>query len=181
MIPIIILTIENEDDREFMMRLYVQYRSLLYSEIIKVVRNTWDAEDLLQTVTEKLIDRLPLLKRLDHKGLINYLITAAKHTAYNFCRDSRLNSIIVDDQNMDSGEPALEDDIIRKENLICLSQVWDNLDEKTQYLLCAKYILQKSGKEIAKELNMPANNVRMAIVRAKRKAYLAMQEWKSPT
>ena len=47
--------------------------------------------------------------------------------------------------------------------------------EKTQYLLRARYILNKSGKEIAADLKMSPDNVRMAIVRAKRKAKKAME------
>ena len=55
------------------------------------------------------------------------------------------------------------------------SLVLENKDAKrTQYILRARYILNKSGKEIASDLNMPQNNVRMAIVRAKQKARKAM-------
>ena len=36
---------------------------------------------------------------------------------------------------------------------------------------------KKSGKEMAAELGIPADNVRMAVVRAKRKAKRAMEEY----
>lgn len=70
MFPVIILAIENEDDREFMMQLYTQYRALLYSEIYKIVQNEWDADDVLQSVIEKLIDRLSKLREMEHKGRV---------------------------------------------------------------------------------------------------------------
>lgn len=60
-------------------------------------------------------------------------------------------------------------------------QVWNSLDSKTQYLLSAKYLLNKSGKEIANDLGMSSDNVRMALVRAKRKARQAMEDWKHST
>lgn len=113
---------------------------------------------------------------------MNYIITAAKNTAYNYCRDKKKEldfdfeqEVIVD--NYDS----LEDDIIKRENLFCLDQVWNSLDSKTQYLLSAKYLLNKSGKEIANDLGMSSDNVRMALVRAKRKARQAMEDWKHST
>lgn len=116
------------------------------------------------------------------RGLVNYIITAAKNTAYNYCRDKKKEldfdfeqEVIVD--NYDS----LEDDIIKRENLFCLDQVWNSLDSKTQYLLSAKYLLNKSGKEIANDLGMSSDNVRMALVRAKRKARQAMEDWKHST
>lgn len=134
------------------------------------------------TVIEKLIDKVGFLRKLDRRGLVNYIITAAKNTAYNYCRDKKKEldfdfeqEVIVD--NYDS----LEDDIIKRENLFCLDQVWNSLDSKTQYLLSAKYLLNKSGKEIANDLGMSSDNVRMALVRAKRKARQAMEDWKHST
>lgn len=103
MLPLIIMAIEDEDDKVFMTWLYLQYRRLIYSEVRKIVGNTEEAEDLYR-----------------------------------------------------------------------LARVWLDLDKKTQYLLNAKYVLKKSGKEIASDLNMPPDNVRMALVRAKQKARQAM-------
>ena len=98
--------------------LYIQYQSLLYSEIIRIVQSSTDAEDVLHTVIEKLIDKVGFLRKLDRRGLVNYIITAAKNTAYNYCRDKKKEldfdfeqEVIVD--NYDS----LEDDIIKRENL----------------------------------------------------------------
>lgn len=182
MIPYMILAIEDEDDREFMTWLYIQYRNLLYSEILKLVNDPWNAEDILQTVIEKLIDRVSLLKTLDRHGLVNYIITAAKHTAYNYCRDAKPIIFFGEDQDMlAASSPSLDDSMIKEENLACLAQVWETLDEKTQYLLSARYVLGKSGKEIARDLDMPPDNVRMALVRAKRKAKQAMDAWQRNT
>lgn len=82
-IPYIILAIEDDGDREFMAWLYIQYQSLLYSEIIRIVQSSTDAEDVLHTVIEKLIDKVGFLRKLDRRGLVNYIITAAKNTAHN--------------------------------------------------------------------------------------------------
>lgn len=45
--------------------LYIQYQSLLYSEIIRIVQSSTDAEDVLHTVIEKLIDKVGFLRKLD--------------------------------------------------------------------------------------------------------------------
>ena len=70
--------------------------------------------------------------------------------------------------------PMPEEKILYREDLSSLSRVWSTLDEKTRYLLIARYILNKSGREIAEDLQMPPDNVRMALVRARRKAQQAM-------
>lgn len=54
--------------------LYIQYQSLLYSEIIRIVQSSTDAEDVLHTVIEKLIDKVGFLRKLDRRGLVNYML-----------------------------------------------------------------------------------------------------------
>lgn len=174
MIPSIILAIEDDDDREFMTGLYKQYQRLMYREILKVVQETWDVDDIMQSLLVKLIDRITLLKTLDRQHLIDYLVTAARNTALNFRRDNKAKYFEELTDEQPSPEDT-EDELIRKEDLYRLADVWNTLDEKTQYLLRARYILNKSGKEIAADLKMSPDNVRMAIVRAKRKAKKAME------
>ena len=173
MIPSIILAIEDDDDREFMTWLYKQYQRLMYREILKIVQETWDVDDIMQSLLVKLIGQIALLKTLDRQHLIDYLVTAA----LNFRRDNKAKYFEELTDEQPSPEDT-EDELIRKEDLYRLADVWNTLDEKTQYLLRARYILNKSGKEIAADLKMSPDNVRMAIVRAKRKAKKAMESEK---
>ena len=46
-IPVAILSIGNEDDRAFMVRLYVDYRWLMYKVALSVVREPQLAEDMV--------------------------------------------------------------------------------------------------------------------------------------
>lgn len=81
--------------------LYIQYQSLLYSEIIRIVQSSTDAEDVLHTVIEKLIDKVGFLRKLDRRGLVNYIVKAEPfcpeiaglfcHIAGLFCHSSRTN------------------------------------------------------------------------------------------
>ena len=165
MIPIIILAIENDDDREFMTALYMQYHSLMYKLIFDIVKSPWDTEDILQEVLVKLIDKIPTLKSLERQNRINYVAVACKNTAYNFFRDKKPDDC-----------PALDEYFFKEEDLMRLAAVWPLLDEKTRYLLNGKYVLKKSAKELADDLKMPPDNIRMALVRAKRKARKAMAD-----
>ena len=154
--------------------LYKQYQRLMYREILKIVQETWDVDDIMQSLLVKLIDRIALLKTLDRQRLIDYLVTAARNTALNFRRDNKAKYF----EELTDEQPLSEDtegELIRKEDLYRLADVWNTLDKKTQYLLRARYILNKSGKEIAADLKMSPDNVRMAIVRAKRRAREAME------
>ena len=157
----------------FMAELYQKYNRLIYCEIVKIVPEPWNAEDVMQSLLVKLINRIELLKTLDQRHLVNYLITAARNSSLNFKRDEKIYNVDFMDDKLASDED-IESVVIRKEDLYSLASVWESLDKRTQYILRARYILNKSGKEIASDLNMPQNNVRMAIVRAKQKARKAM-------
>ena len=86
MLPLVIMAIEDEDDKAFMTWLYLQYRRLIYSEVRKITGNTDEVEDLLQSVVEKLIEKLSLLRGMEQNKLVNYIISTAKNTAYNSLR-----------------------------------------------------------------------------------------------
>lgn len=176
MLPLVILAIEDENEKAFMTWLYLQYRRLIYSEVRKIVGNTDEVEDLLQSVVEKLIEKVSLLRGTEQSKLVNYIISTAKNTAYNSLRGKEQEILWEDQEELADPAPMPEDHLLAQEDLYRLARVWIGLDEKTQYLLSAKYILKKSGKEIASDLNMPPDNVRMALVRARRKARQAMEQ-----
>ena len=176
MLPLVIMAIEDENEKAFMTWLYLQYHRLIYSEVRKIVGNTDEAEDLLQSVVEKLIEKLPLLRGMEQSKLVNYIISTAKNTAYNSLRGKEQEILWEDQEELADPAPMPEEHILAQEDLYRLARVWLDLDKKTQYLLSAKYILKKSGKEIASDLNMPPDNVRMALVRARRKARQAMEQ-----
>ena len=176
MLPLVIMAIEDEDDKAFMTWLYLQYRRLIYSEVRKITGNTDEVEDLLQSVVEKLIEKLSLLRGMEQNKLVNYIISTAKNTAYNSLRGKEQEILWEDQEELVDPAPMPEEHILAQEDLSRLARVWIDLDKKTQYLLSAKYILKKSGKEIASDLNMPPDNVRMALVRARRKARQVMEQ-----
>ena len=53
MIPYCIAAIQDESDREFMTRVFLQYQRLMYQRILLIVNNKWDADDVLQEVDRK--------------------------------------------------------------------------------------------------------------------------------
>ena len=48
MLLLALFTIESDDDRAFIIELYKQYYRLLFDEAYKVVKNRYDAEDVVQ-------------------------------------------------------------------------------------------------------------------------------------
>ena len=172
-----ILAIRDDDDRAYMTRLFVKYQRLMYRTIYDILGDKWATEDVLQTTLLRLIDHLDTLRRLEPEGLAGYIAAACRHTAYNAVRDSGRHPWLPLD-----GEPEVpderqevEDRVLRRLELDALAQVWPRLDENTRWLLEARYILDYSDGELARELGVKPDSVRMALTRARRKARRLME------
>ena len=176
MVPFCILAIENEDDREFMTRLYLDYSRLMQQQITKIVQDEWAAEDLMQTTLVKLIDKVQDLRTKDRNHLINYIISACKNQARNYMRDKNRHAEYSIDEYLDMPNPhdgadEIEMRLAYTDELEHLSKVWPKLDGRSRYLLESHYILEKSPYEIAANLGIKPDSVRMALTRARKAAY----------
>lgn len=177
MIPYIILAIENDSDRDFMSQLYVTYEKLMYSEVGKIAHDPWATEDIVQDTLVKLIDKIGLLRQLPSKKLINYIISASKNTAFNYLKRKENRDILAFDEielqsktetPLDRG-PEVK--IVFEEDLRQLSRIWGKLDERSKYLLEGRYILGKTSAEMAEDLGIKPDSIRMALTRARQTAY----------
>lgn len=186
MIPLAIQMIADDSDRTFMECLYEQYRRLMLSEIQKIIVEPWDAEDVMQTVIEKLIGKIALLRTLSKSHLTNYIITACRNTAFSLLRERKHAPAYSFDESLDSlgdilffRQNNVEENIIQELDSDIVYQTWQQLPQEVQELLKAKYLLKQKDAEIAKALGIQPNSVRMALTRAKRtfkNRLLTMQE-----
>ncbi len=181
MIPCYILVIEDENDRAFMAELFLQYNRLMYSEIYKIVHDSWVAEDLVQTVLVKLINKIQELREKDREHLVNYIITTCKNCARSHLRKQHRHLYVQFDDGWDSEDTeydrqAIEYRLISSENLLALARVWPKLDSRNRWILESRYIQEKSSDEIAKELGIKPESLRMALSRARRTAYQLLED-----
>jgi RNA polymerase sigma-70 factor (ECF subfamily) len=181
MIPVIILAIEDSDDRAFMENIYISYQRLMYSEILKIVKDSWATEDILHTVIIKLIDKIPLLRTLTRTKLVNYIITASKNTALNFLRQKKRLAEYTYDDGFDSLD---EDEVMYdvgsefnlRERIDGVNTAWKLLDDRSKRILQMKYILEKTNEEIGQELGIKPDSVRTTIIRVREKLKNKMEE-----
>ena len=172
MIQIKAFLTEESDDKAFMETLYSSYSRLIYSEIKKYVYNSWDAEDLMQTVMEKLMAKVPLLRSFDRNQQVNYIIVASRNIALNFLRDNkRITQFSFDEELdwLDDKYVSPEDQLGRIELRADVEKAWLALDERSRFLLEAKYVLEKSNEEIGAEIGVSPASVRMLLTRARKK------------
>ena len=183
MIPTFILVIEDLDNREFMSQLFLDFHRLMCNEARKIAKNDWIAEDIVQDTLLKLIDKVSLLRTLPQRKLVNYIISATKNTTYNYLRKKAHEDLLSFDElgstEMDLPESYkrdIETIVILHDDLNRLSHIWRKIDKRSQYLLEGRYIWGKSSAEMAADLGIRLDSVRMALTRARQTAYQFITE-----
>ena len=175
MLPYLVLTITDEGDREFMAYLYEHYSRLMRFKIGKVVHDPWTIDDLLHTTVEKLIDKIPTLRKLEPGRLTNYVANAARNTAFNYLRDREADMIDIEEVTAAAPHEP-EKALVHQEDLKKLSEIWEKLSDRSQYFLSSHYLAGMTTQQIAAELGVKPGSVRMALTRARREALPLMEE-----
>ena len=81
MIPMILMAIEDDADRAFMINLYEQCHKAMYRQAYDILRDHGEAEDAVQDTLVKLIGRMAALRTMPQGQLLPYAVIAAKSTA----------------------------------------------------------------------------------------------------
>jgi len=173
MFPLIFSAIKNAQDRAFMEQFYEQYHKLMYSQINKLTQNNDDAEEIMQEVWIRLIEKVSVLQTMPRERLVNYSVSVARYTAYAFFRKKkRLELISLEDcesvwYGQQASDGGLEEILIQKMEGEMLYYVWTHLKPRDQALLNMKYILEYENHEIAEVLDVKPDSIRMLLTRAR--------------
>lgn len=172
----VILTIENDDDRDFMLNLYYGYNRLMFSKARAVLGEN-SAEDAVQETIEHLIKKLELLKELDEPRRAAYIAKATQNAAVTILRKKK--PLCVNSELMtDMADPLLdvEGQVIQSLRRSSLRTIWPLLSERNRNILTMKYIFRLHDREIGEELGIKQNSVRTTVDRARDEALKLMKE-----
>ena len=65
MLPMAILMIEDESDRVFIERLYMEHRFLMFKKAFEIVRSPFAAEDIVSEVSTLMVEKIAYLRKID--------------------------------------------------------------------------------------------------------------------
>lgn len=151
MIPMILMAIEDDADRAFMINLYEQCHKAMYRQAYDILRDHGEAEDAVQDTLVKLIGRMAALRTMPQGQLLPYAVIAAKSTAIDRWRRRK------------------------KERVDLLSRGLEKLPQRDRDILMYRYILEMSDEEIAGLLNIKPGSVRMCLSRARKNAFAVLE------
>ena len=183
MIPMIILTIENDGDRDLMISMYKELHTLMKVTAYAVVKNDIIAEDMVQDALVKLIEKIDTIRELDPQKRISYAVSTVKNLSinhYNKHIGKKRHSFygLMDDVSDTIADLAYTPDtaFYKKEEYRALGEAIEKLDEKDRDILYLKYNLEISDKEIGEIMGVSKNSVRTYLTRARRKAKILLAQ-----
>lgn len=74
-IPFFILMIDNDDDRAFMEKLYIEYHKLMYWTAFKVIWRREGLDDIVNDACVSLICKISRIRALDCNILKGYIVS----------------------------------------------------------------------------------------------------------
>ena len=170
---ILLLAIQNEDDRAFMTQIYLDYRKLMYAVALEIVRDPQAAEDMISTALTEMIEQIDTLKKINCCRLRSYIASIVRNDSLDYVRKRNRRQLFVflpkDDGALHQvpAEGALEDDFIQNAELDRLRAGIKRLPEAERMLLTMKYMDGMDDRKIAGVLGIGKDSVRTYLSRAR--------------
>ena len=136
-------------------------------------------EEIIQESLVRLLACVPRLRSLPEEKLAGYILVTTRNTTYILAKKEAKEQerfISLNSVDLPDDAPAIEERMIRMENVEALAKVWDDLPEDMRYLLSGYYLLGYKTSRLAKELGCGESTVRMRLTRARRYAKELMQQ-----
>ena len=178
-IPVAILSIGNEDDRAFMVRLYVDYRWLMYKVALSVVREPQLAEDMVSQTLCEMIDNLEKILAVDCCKLRGYIVSFVRNVSVDFVRkrDRQGKYLFLTGEEAEvAAEDSVDENLIRMAEIDALKRGFARLSENDRPLLTMKYFDGLSDEEIAARLGVAKASVRTYLMRARNRLCQRLKE-----
>ena len=179
----IINELHNESDQEFLIELYQSHYDLVYRKIRAIIGDKAEVDDLCQECFIRLIKKISLLRGLKCNILTGYVVITSRNIALNYLKHHRIQDQylyydIEDDYSASLHDPAIgmEEMIVQQENAEEVSQALSKLPERQREMIYLKYILDLSDNEIAQQLGISPNSVRVYLHRARQQAKVILRE-----
>ena len=180
--PFVLLVISDENDREFMQKLYITYHISMFRMARSLTDSMADAEDVVSAACLSLIKKISYLRTVDCNILEGYIISTVKNEAFLLhrrnMRHHKSNEAGIVIEQIAAHEATPEEIVLEKSTIEELMNCIAELPEDDQLVLRMKYFHKETDEEIAKILGVRKNTVRSKTYRARQRIMRILKEKK---
>lgn len=152
-----------------------KYRNLVFSIMLKMVRNPQEAEDLTQEAFMKAFNSLASFN--EEFAFSTWLMKIASNNCIDFLRKRKLRTYSIHEpiqykdekieMDIPDHEPSPEKILIQTERAKMITKAIEELPERYRYVVLLRHKEEKSYEEISEILNLPLGTVKAQIFRAR--------------
>ena len=180
--PAVIAAIENDDDRAFMEKLYLDHRYLMFKVARGIVDSPHAAEDMVAEACVSLIENIDTLRKINSCKLRSYIVSTVRNASIDYVRKrnrrSRYGFSTDKDDVLASAVETeeIDDALIRQAESEKLRRALGMIHEKERKVLQMKYFDLLQDAEIAQRMEIKPNSVRSYLTKARRSLKEALKE-----
>lgn len=155
-----------------------QYKDLVFSLVLKILRNREEAEEVTQDTFLKAYHALPTFKNESRFSTWLFRIgynTAISRTRKKVIVTSVIDDYVIDNLSIDTVQENL-DQIDQDEKMRILKTAIDKLSEDEQLLINLFYFNKQNIEEICVITGLSESNVKVKLHRIRKKMYTNMNE-----
>ena len=145
--------------------LYYSYREPALRFCISILKDTEDAENIIQEVFIKIWNRRETIN--PELNFTSYLFTIIKNRVFDHLKEIKKNTFLKQKFWEKVLEYQEQDSEIKEERFAKIKEAVEGLSEKRKKIIKLNYEEGKSYEEIAEELNISKNTVKNQLVKAK--------------
>lgn len=156
----------SKEDKNLLEYLYNNYKQIMYYIALKILKNSFDAEDAVSEAFIKIIKHLDKIDIENYTKTKSFLIVVTKHISIDIYRKrNKENTLPIEDFEYSISTNPIE----HHENMRDLISLMKKLPDNYYNVLILKYYHGFNDDEISKILDISKENVRKRITRAKHK------------
>lgn len=162
------------DDKSFFLVFYEENKGFLFFTAQKFTNDPCEQEDIVQDTILRLLKHIRTLRTLDRNRALKYVALTVRSSFLDHERKKRTANVLSMDGQMleallHAEEPAAQsnDPITVHLEVMTLRQ---SLPARDWMVLEGRYLLGYSYEELAEQLGLTPENIRMIVSRAKEKA-----------
>ena len=89
LIPIVISSIQDDDDRDFFTQLYIEHHTVMNRMALRYAQSSFEADDIVSDAVIALIQKASLLRSMDPPALRAYVCVTVRNCGALYARKRR--------------------------------------------------------------------------------------------
>jgi RNA polymerase sigma-70 factor, ECF subfamily len=164
----------TESEHNQFTAIYNKYKKTLYNYLLKVMKNTWAAEDTVHNVFIKYFNSADTIA--DKTKTEYWLFKTARNEAFDYFRKNKIKPGEITEfiRMPESGTP--ETDVENEEMLAIINNALDTMDPGMREVFILKEYSGLSYKEIAAVMEIPENLVKSRLFNVREKLRIVLKE-----